>query len=488
MEEDQGKKTSTIPRNFGKSIDISRIIDEVPEKGILMAGLVPTPSDSNPTYIWISGYIHTRRALDFFDYQRCNKIPMMDVICYKTTIFSALNEIRKVFPYQYDCYPRSFLLPSEYSLLKREHMKISSQSSFPPTWVIKPKNSCCGKGIKIIQSVTDISESSEQAVAQLYVQPFLINEKKFDFRFYLLIGCLDPLNLYFYHEGICRFCSEDYQAPSKANREYNFIHLTNTSINVQNEDASPESFTFLASDVIKAIQKQNILAAKIWENMYDVARAVILGILPRIFSFLPKQVTHQKSHEQLHFDYTYTPSFLKKSVNSRTYSNAPSTPFKKRSVPIKKRYFHILGIDIILDQYCKPYVLELNDRPSFQVTVPFERDLKINLIKEAFEHIDSFGECYPDCPESGWHRIFPVETSNVDYANWNMIYSYAKTMENKKGIETPSPVKVNQSIAPSSLLFTQRNRFRHTAESKRKPSKGSATSKPRSSIVKPKTK
>jgi hypothetical protein len=82
--------------------------------------------------------------------------------------------------------------------------------------------------------------------------------------------------------------------------------------------------------------------------------------------------------------------------------------------PIKltKRYFQILGIDIIIDDEMNPQVLELNSRPSLGVAVDFERELKQSVIADAFEHVLPDGEVRGDSPvTSRWRKIYPVPGS-----------------------------------------------------------------------------
>jgi hypothetical protein len=79
--------------------------------------------------------------------------------------------------------------------------------------------------------------------------------------------------------------------------------------------------------------------------------------------------------------------------------------------PLKlaKRFFHILGIDVIIDADMNPQVLELNDRPSLGVTVDFEQDLKESVIAESFEHVCPNGDVRGDSPEtSRWTKIYPT--------------------------------------------------------------------------------
>lgn len=44
--------------------------------------------------------------------------------------------------------------------------------------------------------------------------------------------------------------------------------------------------------------------------------------------------------------------------------------------------FHILGIDVMLDEACKPYVLEVNHTPSFTTDTPLDYHIKFSLIKD----------------------------------------------------------------------------------------------------------
>lgn len=44
--------------------------------------------------------------------------------------------------------------------------------------------------------------------------------------------------------------------------------------------------------------------------------------------------------------------------------------------------FHILGIDVMLDSECKPFVLEVNHTPSFVADTPLDRYIKFSLIKD----------------------------------------------------------------------------------------------------------
>lgn len=53
-------------------------------------------------------------------------------------------------------------------------------------------------------------------------QPHLINGMKYDMRIYVLVVSCDPLRVFIYEEGLVRFCTEPYTAPS----EHNLVRAT----------------------------------------------------------------------------------------------------------------------------------------------------------------------------------------------------------------------------------------------------------------------
>jgi hypothetical protein len=62
-------------------------------------------------------------------------------------------------------------------------------------------------------------------------RPLLVDYKKFDLRIYVLVTSIDPLIAFIGEEAMVRFCTEDYQKPSKENMHKVLGHLTNFSLN-----------------------------------------------------------------------------------------------------------------------------------------------------------------------------------------------------------------------------------------------------------------
>jgi len=74
-----------------------------------------------------------------------------------------------------------------------------------------------------------------------------MDDLKFDLRIYVLLYGVNPLRIFMFKDGLVRFATEPYVAPSDKNIDNLFMHLTNYAINknndafVQNEADSNES-------------------------------------------------------------------------------------------------------------------------------------------------------------------------------------------------------------------------------------------------------
>lgn len=77
----------------------------------------------------------------------------------------------------------------------------------------------------------------EHVVAQRYItDPLTIDGLKFDLRIYVLVYGVNPLRVYIYDEGLARFATSNYEAPSSNNINNMFMHLTNYAINKNSEE------------------------------------------------------------------------------------------------------------------------------------------------------------------------------------------------------------------------------------------------------------
>ena len=350
--------------------------------------------------VWWDGEIKNRDFENLSPSQRINKIPGMDYICFKSTTIHAFQQMRRMFPLQYNFFPTSFLLPHQFTDLQRTHNYIQGKINQPVTWIVKPRSGCCGNGIRLIQHTYELAHKTDPVVVQRYIPPYLIDGYKFDFRFYILISTLAPYTVYIYKEGLARFCTQRYQPPTALNLNDKFSHLTNTSINKENKNITDSNFTKLASQVLAQISQIDPKKGPgLWKKICDVSMYALLGI----WSSIVGSINNFNSERRLFF--------------------RKPTEKTDKALDTFSKYFHVMGIDIMISENLQPIVLELNDRPSMIITYPCENDLKREMIFDAFSHISVDGsQVDSDDPENDrWVKLLPVNPEDPNAATVTQI-------------------------------------------------------------------
>ena len=92
--------------------------------------------------IYLSNLVH----------QKINHFPGMYSLARKNHLGRNLNKMQKQFQDDYDFYPRTWLLPSEYGDFKNQFQKGKAK-----TFIVKPEASCQGKGIFLTRSIDAIN-------------------------------------------------------------------------------------------------------------------------------------------------------------------------------------------------------------------------------------------------------------------------------------------------------------------------------------------
>ena len=88
-----------------------------------------------------------------------------------------------------------------------------------------------GQGIKLINKKDKLKKKKGYLMSEYIKNPHLINGLKYDLRIYILVTSYDPLKIYMYKDGLCRFATEAY---NNSEIKQIYSHLTNYSINKKN--------------------------------------------------------------------------------------------------------------------------------------------------------------------------------------------------------------------------------------------------------------
>jgi hypothetical protein len=152
-------------------------------------------------------------------------------------------------------------------------------------WIVKPSNLSRGRGIYIVDNISEVNIDEDQAIIQRYISdPLLINGHKFDLRIYVCVTSYEPLRLYVYQEGLVRFASESYSMKDAKTNLFN--QLTNYSINkknhnfVQNENLEEDDYGFKWSltAFCNHLESIGVDMSIFWSRIYDmIIKSIISG-------------------------------------------------------------------------------------------------------------------------------------------------------------------------------------------------------------------
>ena len=119
-------------------------------------------------------------------------------------------------------------------------------------WIIKPENSLARRGIHVVHSYKNLNiilsnYSYDNWIIQEYIEnPFLINNKKFHFRLYVLVfKTSNEINIYIYNKGFIYFSKTDYN-------KYSF----NNDVHLSGEN-SPKEVKIFPNDLLDYINKED---------------------------------------------------------------------------------------------------------------------------------------------------------------------------------------------------------------------------------------
>ncbi|XP_017767891.1 PREDICTED: tubulin polyglutamylase ttll6-like [Nicrophorus vespilloides] len=292
---------------------------------------------------WTDWSISVERCKEMKRYQKINHFPGMLEICRKDLLARNLNRMQRLFPKEYNFFPKTWCLPADLG-----DVLAYSRTRKHKTYILKPDAGSQGKGITLCKNMKDVNPS-ERLICQVYIaRPFLIDGYKFDLRVYTLITSCDPLRIYVYKEGLVRFATSRYKEPTGVNISNVFMHLTNYAVNkhsrTYNQDTEAGSKRKL-SWFNAYLRNLGYDVEKLWKCIDEVIIKTVISAFPIL-------------------KHSYLACFPNHDV-----------------IPA---CCELLGTDIILDRKLNPQLLEVNHSPSFHTDTELDCEVKEALIGDMF--------------------------------------------------------------------------------------------------------
>ncbi|OCT89704.1 tubulin polyglutamylase TTLL13 [Xenopus laevis] len=310
-------------------------------------GLKEVGDEEEWTIYWTDCSVSLERVMDMKRFQKINHFPGMTEICRKDLLARNMNRLSKLFPKEYNIFPRTWCLPADYGDLQA-HCRTKKNS----TYICKPDSGCQGRGIFLSKNLKDINHSDNMICQQYIPKPFLIDGFKFDLRIYVLVTSCEPLRIFVYKEGLARFATMNYVEPSHSNLDDVCMHLTNYAINKHNENFIRDDLTGSKrklSTLNTWLENNHYNTCKLWEDIDDVIIKTLISAHPIL-------------------KHNYRTCFPNHVAGSAC--------------------FEILGFDILLDKKLKPWLIEVNHSPSFTTDSILDKEVKDPLIQDTLNLIN----------------------------------------------------------------------------------------------------
>ncbi|KAF0695471.1 Aste57867_13714 [Aphanomyces stellatus] len=326
----------------------------------------------NLHWIDVPDFLNTFKSMQPF--QKVNHFPGMSNLARKSKLARNFQRMMKLFPNEYDFCPKTWILPFDFTDFAAQ---FNSDGTCARAFIIKPDHSCQGRGVFLTKNLKEVNKT-DIFVAQRYVaHPLLIGGKKFDLRIYIMISSCAPLRVYLFQDGLVRMCTANYTVPNSENMELKFMHLTNYAINKhsnnfeKNKDAeedgegSKRSLKWFFQWLSEQYDKADVDA--LWHNIGDICLKSILSVQPTLAQ-----------------EYASTfAKFSRKRGDSGSGGDGDDSNTTRANA--QSSCFAILGMDVLVDENLKPWLLEVNHLPSFGCDSPLDWNIKERLLNQALD-------------------------------------------------------------------------------------------------------
>ena len=202
-----------------------------------------------------------------------------------------------------------------------------------------------------------LKNNSKYIVQQYINNPLLIGGKKFDLRLYVLVTSYNPLTVYMYREGFCRFSTVRFNV-EKGSLSNNVMHLTNVAVQKHSHDYDSDTGGKWHVRQLKLYLLRKYDKNKVNLLFKEIEQVVIKSLL----------------------------SVEKIMINDQNS-------------------FAVYGYDIMIDHDLKVWLIEINACPSLTASNPDDLQLKLSLLKDSISILNIDGKFIGDEEEIGGYNL-----------------------------------------------------------------------------------
>ncbi|MBW6389836.1 PqqD family peptide modification chaperone [Billgrantia antri] len=273
---------------------------------------------------WVTGMPEPAQFRNASPRRRINHFPGNAALTVKSRLHESLANLRACLvdgfgerhplTSRLDFFPRAYVMPHDYHALQQ-----AARDNPTQRWILKPTNASKGKGVRVLRDAGEAPLAPDWLVQEYLDHPHTIRGHKYVLRLYVLIASLAPLRVYLYRQGFAKLASEPWD-PDDADNPYS--QLTNPDINALNTRAEVP-VEFIDLDRYRAwLREQGHDNAVLFERIEElVSLTAIAGV---------------------------------DAMRSRTAAVGADP----------SGCYELLGLDCLIDDTLKPWILECNLSPS----------------------------------------------------------------------------------------------------------------------------
>jgi tubulin polyglutamylase TTLL4 len=274
---------------------------------------------------------------------RINHFASVTLIGSKAELHRRMRELRVRLGHEVPFYPLAFYPPDEYEeLLEAWETR--------PIWILKAPALSRGRAIRLVRPGDERPPMLPYVIEEYIPRPLLITGRKFDVRLYALVTSVFPLVIYFHPGGLCLFATSPYGTDGDLSDLT--AHVTNYQINKTSKnfvvceglDERVENSKWSLGFLWRYLEEQGIDWRRVKGDVEDIAIATIIA------GMCPVRNAHEKEI---------------------------SRQFRRSS-------YELLGVDLLIDEDLKIWLLEVNITPGMVGTSDLDIFVKKRVAYDMF--------------------------------------------------------------------------------------------------------
>jgi tubulin polyglutamylase TTLL5 len=268
---------------------------------------------------------------------------------------------RRVTHELFDFAPRSFVFPEGFHA-----WRVRAEDEPDTLWISKVGDSARGEGVHMVTDLAAVRPAPNLVLQEYIATPHLIDGFKYTLRVYVAITSLDPLRVWVFPDGLTKLTTRPFTL-DRASLGDRFVHLTNPTVLREDKGADLASKRMTHVRYRERLRRDGFDDAALFRAIHAMVAKTMLAVREPM-------------------------------IGAQSQAGLPA-----------EGAFVLVGLDVLVDQEMRPWLIEVNMGPSLAVdaageseSARAEKELKARVVAGL---LTILGVC-PDGPPL-YEPVFP---------------------------------------------------------------------------------